>query len=403
MRKMSKRIWSVIIVVCLIICLVPVTGAEAKSKSTKKKAKGVLNVPFYETKVFTDERLGMVCGNVGNNCQGYGFVGEDVCKYLQKEISTASEVMAYFYKARYRYDEVIGMMGFVREGWTNSGDPELILANNFGVCCETSTVVAYLLEDDYAEVGFIIVHGDSGHQYNYIKDWDGTYYLVDFTDFTSCIGNGGYGQSFEDDWSKWSKDICFWSGKSLDSKSCKEAACIHDTYEDNNCRSKLNTAWNNEHTGVIFATPDFGTHVPAPNVTDAGYQSNAVRQGLFDGKYAMTTAYYAIQKEAYDKSVVLFTSSKYLGCNWKVVPIDKKYIPWYISDDIVFNDETVFERMERQCRGDVMRKTASYDMIDKNTEIVISKFHFVVYILGEGAFSRLSDKQLKKIYKLKRK
>ena len=381
----------------LIMCSVLFGRADAWAAD----AKGVLDTPYYETDFYKSDFNQTILSSAGSLAQGYGYFDDSICEYLQEEISTVSEVMAYLKMVHYRYDEREGIMGFVHDGWTNSCDPRMNIVNNYGVCCETSCVVAYLLADDYEEVGFVIVHGDYGHQYNYIKDYDGTYYLVDFTDYTSgATGNWNWNADDEETWLYWKDDICFWSGKSLDSKAAKNAALIHDTYEEGNGRTNLNKAWNNLHTAVIVAVPCMpGQYVPVPTMTDACYQSTMIRQGLeINGqKYYMTKFVWGIQAEVYPLCHVLFANNTtgFLGGKWSVVPIDRKYIPWYVADDIYEDDETVFERMLRQCGSWTYELASSVYDIDKDTQMVVGNCLYRAY--GGGTdLKGLTAKQLKK-------
>lgn len=366
----------------LIALLVITTLGSLNVNAATKKAKGVMDVPFYETAFYKNDEAMTMAKAVAYATSIYGYSQtqfDPYCSYMKKKIKTVSEVMAYLKTSRYRYDELMGAMGYVRDGWSVDCDPRINLALNYGVCCETACVVAYLLQGDYAEIGFVSISGRSGHMYNYIKDYDGTYYFVDFTDFTSA-GMGGHEDTFT--WDTWKDRICFWSGKSLKSDSAKKAAMIHDTYEDNNFRKNYNPNWQDTHTSAIIAIPCMpGMSVPVSTYRDDGYQYIDKGIDINGENLKFKKCYIGLQEDVYKKSVVLYENKtdRYQNTPWEVIPIKKKYIPWYCN--IYKDSETIAEKYKRQNLDDYA-KTAWYACKDsadipKGTQCFIGKYFFV--------------------------
>ncbi len=349
-----KRSLSILLTVILVCASLP-AHAEA---ATKKKARGVMDVPFYETELSKDREF---LYNVNlHNVQtgggyGYNWDNDTYAKYLQEKISTVSEFMFWLYISDYHYDEIEGMMGYVRDGWSVSNSPELCIDVGFGVCCETSTVLAYMLADDYEEVGFVLITGDYGHQYNYIKD-GGKYYFVDFTDFTS---NKNGNVEMEDIWKQWKDDICFWSGKSLGSKAAKKAACKHDNYDwENNGsgRAKYDLNWNKKHTAAILTVPCYdGMYVPPSTYRDDCYQFLERGVEINGQNYYLNQICIGFQEDIIKDIHTLFINSDYQNAKWKVIGIPVREIPWYCNVVPGTDPEDIYEKAKRQTtdsRGD---------------------------------------------------
>lgn len=347
-----KKIICMLMVAVMVLTAVPTAVEAAGSKTAGKKTIGVLDVPYYETKLYQDaEFRRIVQAHAVEAGYGYGYVqdAEEYAEYLQKKISTASEFMAWLVLSGYHYDEIEGYMGYVRDGWSVSNTPVINIAVGFGVCCETSTVLAYLLADDYDEIGFVLITGDMGHQYNYIKDGD-TYYFVDFTDFTA----GGYYTSDEDRWRLNKDRICFWSGKSLDSNSAKKAACQHDNYDwetHGDARMVYDIEWNNQHTAAILTIPCYdGMYVPVSTYRDDCYQDLTQGVEINGHKYYLNEVAIGFQKGVLKDIHVLFLnqSGKYKNAKWKLIEIPVKEVPWYCNIKPGTDKESSYEKMKRQ-------------------------------------------------------
>ena len=346
-----KRVLALLLTVILVCASLP---AEAEAKS-KKKARGVMDVPYYQTALSGDKEF-MNTVNIHNvqNQGGYGYNWDidEYAKYLQKKISTVSEFMYWLDISNYHYDEIEGLMGYVRDGWSVNNSPEVCIDVGFGVCCETSCVLAYMLADDYDEVGFVLITGDYGHQYNYIKD-GGKYYFVDFTDFTS---GRDYQMSMEDRWKEWKDKICFWSGKSLGSKAAKKAACQHDNYDwENNGTGRANydLDWNKEHTAAILTVPCYnGMYVPPSTYRDDCYQ--LLDQGIeINGqRYYLNEVCIGFQEEVIKDVHTLFINSNYKNAKWKLISIPVSEIPWYCNVVPGTDKEDIYEKAARQTNNE---------------------------------------------------
>lgn len=62
--------------------------------------------------------------------------------------------------------------------WCEEGDT--IFYMNTGVCIEVAELATWMLQNDYEDMGWILVQGNEGHIYNWFYE-DGLYYVVDFT------------------------------------------------------------------------------------------------------------------------------------------------------------------------------------------------------------------------------
>ena len=310
-----------------------------------------MDIPYYQTDLNWDkEFMNTVSIHNVQNSGGYGYNWDidEYAKYLQKKISTVSEFMYWLDVSNYHYDEIEGLMGYVRDGWSVSNSPEICIDVGFGVCCETSCVLTYMLADDYEEVGFVLITGDYGHQYNYIKD-GGKYYFVDFTDFTSGIDHR---MPREDIWKEWKDKICFWSGNSLDSKAAKKAACQHDNYDwetNGSSRAKYDLNWNKEHTAAILTIPCYeGMYVPPSTYRDDCYQMLDEGIEINGKKYYLNKVYIGFQKEVIKDVHTLFINSDYKHAKWKLIGIPVKEIPWYCNVVPGTDTEDIYEKAARQ-------------------------------------------------------
>lgn len=347
-----KKVICMLMVAVMVFVSVPAVALAADNKAAGKKTIGVLDVPYYETELYRDEDFRrIVQAHAVETGHGYGYAmnADEYAEYLQKKISTVSEFMGWIVLSRYHYNEIAGLMGYVRDGWSVNNSPVINIEVGFGVCCETSSVLAYMLADDYAEIGFVLITGDMGHQYNYIKDGD-TYYFVDFTDFTA----NGYNHSDEDLWKQNKDKIRFWSGKSLDSKSAKQAACQHDNYDwetYGDGRMVYDIEWNNKHTAAILTLPCYeGMYVPISTYRDDCYQDLSQGVEINGKKYYLNEIAIGFQKGTLKDIHVLYLNktSKYKNAKWKLIEIPVKEVPWYCNMKPGTDKESSYEKMVRQ-------------------------------------------------------
>lgn len=330
MKKFAKRLLGVAL--CLVCMMTVMLESNLSIDTVSAANSNIMKKPYYESYLAKDRTFMNKIYKVSLEwSNGYGFAKDwnAYAKYLQKKIKTVEDLMFWIKSSRYHYAEIEGLMGYVRNGWSVSGDPRIDVAVGFGVCCETSNLVSYLLDGDYDEIGYVLVTGDHGHQYNYIKD-NGTYYFIDFTDFTS---NPMYADE-EEIWNNWKDKICFASDKKLDSDYMKKAACIHDTYADGNTRKNYDISWQREHTAAIVAIKSYGAkcgYVPPSTYRDDCYQW--LDQGVkVNGKtYYLNTVKMGFQKEVFKNVKPLYLNNDYMGAKWELVSIPLKKIPWYCN------------------------------------------------------------------------
>jgi len=117
-----------------------------------------------------------------------------------EKINTIQDFMNYVYFAKYICgdgDKFIRMRNNLQ--WHFNYKPHVVFARNTGCCGATSGLIAYLLENDYEEVGIVgITYSEGfggGHVINYIKHC-GMYYVFDVF---------GWGQS---NYSEWGLRMC---------------------------------------------------------------------------------------------------------------------------------------------------------------------------------------------------
>lgn len=103
---------------------------------------------------------------------------------LKQKVKTLNDVVAYFRLSGFKPD----YYGTYKIGqWHYNRPAEDTIRVNMGNCGATASVIHYLLEDDYEEVGFIhFLRRDGGHVFNYVKR-NGYYYVFDYS--------GGKGRS----------------------------------------------------------------------------------------------------------------------------------------------------------------------------------------------------------------
>lgn len=115
-------------------------------------------------------------------------------KKLKEEIDNVFEVLAYVQAVRmnnYSGNETIYTDN---KRWEISASPEYTIKNNEANCFAMSNTVAYLLEDDYDEVGIVwwTIPGRGGHLYNYVIH-QGNYYIFSALAYTMAEpGERGY-------------------------------------------------------------------------------------------------------------------------------------------------------------------------------------------------------------------
>jgi len=372
--------------------------SENKLKAAKDSlGKSLFKKAYYESDFYNSKENQLMCIDIkeSTNWGTYGYC-DAYLDIIQDKIKTVEDLMAYFVMSNYQYDEDDrGYMGMARAGWGTKHSAKINLSANCGVCSHTASVAAYLLEDDYDEIGFVMINGRNGHEYNYVKQ-DGIYYFIDFTDFTS--DNSKYDIEAEDVWSQWKDKICFWSGSSLNSASATKAALIHDTYDyaGGNCRSRLDLSFNEKNTGVIIAIKYYsGMEGAEINfMTDQSNQQQVYDDGKsigFDNGDSYVTVnvkpagYIGIampEKVDYQVLWINYTTN-YCGAVWKELkPIPTKLVPYFIT--LPWDKESYIEKFKRQT------KNSNYALL--NTDEVRVGAAYYILLASHYIFADVSEK-----------
>lgn len=412
-KYMKKRVVAFLLAFAMVLTMVPNTVQAASNSTTAKKAvgktnpNGVMDIPFYKTELFKDKTFyKIVSSHRVEYGFGYGYAkdAQEYAKYLQKKITTASEFMYWLAISGYYYNELVGYTSYVKDGWSMNNTPERLVECGFGVCCDTSDLFVYLVGDDYEEAGYVVITGDRGHQYNYVKN-KGKYYLLDFTNFTSFHEYS----SMEDCWNRYKDEICFWSGKSLKSDSAKIAACKHDNHEwewNHSASEKYDYTWNNNHTAAIIAVPYYkGLYVPPSTYRDDCYQD--LKAGIdYNGKkYYLNEIAIGFQKGVLKDSYVLYLNNtkKYKHCSWKLIDIPVKEIPWYCYTVPGTDKESTYDKMCRQMFGNSDNEGYGDYGTDSKRGIRRGAFLTLRNMAQNGYFDGMTSKQICEKYNLRTK
>ncbi len=353
------------------------TEDEIKSAEDRGTGKNLFDKypKIWDSDLFNDEEFRKICAAMSQATYdgNYGCIEDSDDKllesYFQNKIKTVNDVWTYLCWSGYTYGaDDHGSMGCSNYGWTHFANAQQMLFNSRGVCKDTAILVCWLLEGDYEETGVVEVTSDHAHMYNYIKD-NGTYYFIDFTDFTNDFEGKYilYGKRYTmspEDWMKyfnwdywyddrfnsWVNSICFWSGDSLNSPSATKAALIHDTYEETNCRHLLSMDFNYDHTQTINAIRYYdGTDTAVSTFIEAGQ--------LFADWYNLKLDYmgFSIPEYTWYQTLWVNETERCHGDAWKELPpIELKLVPWYMNLSSIAKEketETYWEKMSRQIAG----------------------------------------------------
>ena len=160
----------------------PTYGNWSKKKIEKAADRGTgVNLfdrygKLYDLELAKDRQFVDICINIGMfTAEGrYGYIedkNDELCKYLQGKIKTVADLWLYLILTGYSYfEDDQGFMTASVYSWNMQNDARINILDNGGVCCHTAMVLSYLLEDDYEETGFVVVHSSRGHMYGYVKD-----------------------------------------------------------------------------------------------------------------------------------------------------------------------------------------------------------------------------------------
>ena len=116
-------------------------------------------------------------------------VGQDI-ETVKRYVKTLEDCLYYFCASDFSLD-TSGSLAYADGAveWQFNRTPQIVFEQNKGNCGGIAGLVAYLLEGDYDEVGYVGLLGmigDGGHEANYLKN--GTeYYVFDINQFV-----GGY-------------------------------------------------------------------------------------------------------------------------------------------------------------------------------------------------------------------
>lgn len=131
--------------------------------------------------------------------QARALVGQDL-ETVKKHVKTIKDCMLYMSASG--YGNASGDMR-IKDGkivWHFNVSPEVVFERGEGNCGGTSALVAYLLEGDYDEVGFVGMSGkihEGGHVINYIKEKDSCY-MLDINSYGSVrYFSEGHGKDFD--------------------------------------------------------------------------------------------------------------------------------------------------------------------------------------------------------------
>ncbi len=101
-------------------------------------------------------------------------------EWVRENCNTILDFVVYLQDRNFIYnpDAPIMVTGETRWTWAEAGD--IVLTNNYGVCCDVANAASYVLANDYERWGFVCITGAGGHIYNWFYE-DSTFYIVDFT------------------------------------------------------------------------------------------------------------------------------------------------------------------------------------------------------------------------------
>ena len=101
-------------------------------------------------------------------------------EWVRENCNTILDFVIYLQDRRFIYfpDAPIMVTGQSCWTWAEAGD--VVLTNNYGVCCDVANAASYVLANDYERWGFVCITGGEGHIYNWFFE-DGTFYIIDFT------------------------------------------------------------------------------------------------------------------------------------------------------------------------------------------------------------------------------
>lgn len=110
-------------------------------------------------------------------------------EWVRENCNTIMDFIVYLQDRNFMYNSNAPIMvtGETRWTWAEAGD--VVLTNNYGVCCDVANAASYVLANDYERWGFVCITGEGGHIYNWFYE-DSTFYIIDFTEVISNNRDG---------------------------------------------------------------------------------------------------------------------------------------------------------------------------------------------------------------------
>lgn len=108
---------------------------------------------------------------------------------LQAKINTIQDSICYFQESGFRYEDYAPIVMTEQSCWIWSTSGDAVLQNKFGQYSDIANAAAYLLQDDFEDMGFIMSYGTYSSVYNWFYE-DGYYYLVNYNDVLTDLING---------------------------------------------------------------------------------------------------------------------------------------------------------------------------------------------------------------------
>lgn len=277
------------------------------------------NAPYNEKEreaLKVNKEFELWCKSMGNKDMN--------SKFAQEKVTNVSELVMYLCYLDFYYG---CDYCFCHEGWSTALGAELSLRYGSGVCEDVADVAAYLLKDDYDDIGYVLVLGDYGHVYSYIKQ-DGIFYVMDFTDLicSDYIRNN--------EWYRWtytegSQYPIIWSGKEL--SGFKEEALRKADYDDGKSID--------ETVAAIVGFSSYGNTFRSPTFRSDGWGNhNELKHKIlgFEEDLELTVFY-------------INQTKKHKNSTWEIVGIPTKLIPYYLG--CYFDTESYEEKITRQVNG----------------------------------------------------
>lgn len=109
--------------------------------------------------------------------------------FLQAQINTIQDSICYFQESGFRYEDYAPIVMTEQSCWIWSTSGDAVLQNKFGQYSDIANAAAYLLQNDFEDMGFILSYGTYSSVYNWFYE-DGFYYVVNYNDVLTDLING---------------------------------------------------------------------------------------------------------------------------------------------------------------------------------------------------------------------